>query len=286
MTIASRMLDDGAATALDRLTTARATRRPCAPVRDLLPADDLDAAYAVQSAWGAAQLAAGARVIGRKIGLSNPVVQAQFGVDQPDFGVLLDTMVCAERTPVDSARTLQPRIEAEIAFVLADDLDGDVIGRTEVAAATAYVVAALEIVDSRIADWDISIVDSIADNASSGLFVLGDRKQVLGRLDLADCAMTMRRMTGRLMTMRKGGGKGADGDVVSTGAGSAVLGHPLAAVAWLAATVRDLGRPLRAGEVILSGSLGPMVPVAPGDAFLADISGLGQVSATFTEGTP
>jgi 2-keto-4-pentenoate hydratase len=278
MTMASGTLDAGAATALDRLATARATRRPCAPVRDLLPAGDVVAAYAVQSAWVADQVAAGARVVGRKIGLSNPVVQAQFGVGQPDFGVLLDTMVCAAQAPVDSARTLQPKIEAEIAFVLAEDLDGDIIGRAEVAAATAYVVPALEIVDSRIAHWDISIVDTVADNASSGLFVLGDRRQGLGRLDLADCAMTMRRKT-----MHQGGeGEGA---VVSTGTGAAVLGHPLASVAWLAATVRDLGSPLRAGEVILSGSLGPMVPVAPGDVFLADICGLGQVSATFTEGT-
>jgi 2-keto-4-pentenoate hydratase len=280
MTIASRTLDAGAATALDRLTAARATRRPCAPVRALLPAGDVEAAYAVQSAWVANQVAAGARVVGRKIGLSNPVVQAQFGVGQPDFGVLLDTMACAAQAPVDSARTLQPKIEAEIAFVLAEDLDGDVIGRAEVAAATAYVVAALEIVDSRIAGWDISIVDTVADNASSGLFVLGDRKQGLGRLDLADCAMTMRKGGEGGM---QGGAGGQDGDVVSTGRGAAVLGHPLASVAWLAATVRDLGRPLRAGEVILSGSLGPMVPVAPGDVFLADISGLGPVSATFTE---
>ena len=282
MTITSRTLGAGAATALDRLTAARAGRRPCAPVRDLLPAGDVEAAYAVQSAWVANQVAAGARVVGRKIGLSNPVVQAQFGVGQPDFGVLLDTMACAARAPVDIARTLQPKIEAEIAFVLAEDLDGDVIGRAEVAAATAYVVAALEIVDSRIAGWDISIVDTVADNASSGLFVLGDRKQGLGRLDLADCAMTMRKGGEGGM---QGGAGGQDGDVVSTGRGAAVLGHPLASVAWLAATVRDLGRPLRAGEVILSGSLGPMVPVAPGDVFLADISGLGQVSATFTEGT-
>jgi 2-keto-4-pentenoate hydratase len=273
MTSTRSTLGADAATALDRLAAARATRRPCAPVRDLLPAGDVGAAYAVQSAWVADQVAAGARVVGRKVGLSNPVVQAQFGVGQPDFGVLLDTMACAARTPVESDRTLQPKIEAEIAFVLAEDLDGDVIGRAEVAAATAYVVAALEIVDSRIAGWDISIVDTIADNASSGLFVLGDRKQGLGRLDLADCVMTMRK-----------GGEGG-GDVVSTGTGAAVLGHPLASVAWLAATVRDLGRPLRAGEIILSGSLGPMVPVAPGDVFLADISGLGQVSATFTEGT-
>jgi 2-keto-4-pentenoate hydratase len=272
MTITSRTLDADAVTALDRLITARAARRPCAPVRDLLPAGDVDAAYAVQSVWVADQVAAGARVVGRKIGLTNPVVQAQLGVGQPDFGVLLDTMACAPQAPVDSARTLQPKIEAEIAFVLAEDLDGAMIGPAEVAAATAYVLAALEVVDSRIADWDISIVDTIADNASSGLFVLADRKQRLGRIDLADCAMTM----------RKGGEGGA---VVSTGTGAACLGHPLASVAWLAASVRDRGNPLRAGEVILSGALGPMVPVAPGDVFLADISGLGQVSATFTEGT-
>jgi 2-keto-4-pentenoate hydratase len=277
MTTISRGLDPGASTALDHLAAARATRQPCTPVRDLLPAGDIDAAYAVQLAWVADQLAAGARVVGRKIGLTNPAVQAQLGVGQPDFGVLLDSMACAAGEPVDRARTLQPKIEAEIAFVLAHDLDGDIIGRAEVAAATAYVVAALEIVDSRIAGWDISIVDTIADNASSGLFVLGDRKQGLGHLDLADCAMTMRR--GGM------GGKKESGDVVSTGTGAACLGHPLAAVAWLAATVRDHGHPLRAGEVILSGALGPMVPVAPGDTFLADISGLGQVSATFAEGT-
>jgi 2-keto-4-pentenoate hydratase len=272
MTTISRGLHPGALSALDHLVAARATRQPCAPIRGLLPAGDIDAAYAVQSAWVADQLATGARVVGRKTGLTNPAVQAQLGVGQPDFGVLLDSMACAAGVPVDSTRTLQPKIEAEIAFVLAHDLDGDVIGRAEVAAATAYVVPALEIVDSRIAGWDISIVDTIADNASSGLFVLGDQKQRLGRLDLADCAMTM----------RKGGELG---DVVSTGTGAACLGHPLAAVAWLAATVRDHGRPLRAGEVILSGALGPMVPVVPGDTFLADISGLGQVSATFTEGT-
>jgi 2-keto-4-pentenoate hydratase len=280
MTIASRTLDAGAATALDRLSTARATRRPCPPVRDLLPSGDLDAAYAVQSVWVADQVAAGARVVGRKIGLTNPAVQAQLGVGQPDFGVLLDTMACAAQAPVERARTLQPKIEAEIAFVLAEDLDGAMIGPAEVAAATAYVVAALEIVDSRIADWDIDIVDTIADNASSGLFVLGDRRQELGHLDLADCAMTMRRGG-------KGRGEGREGGgaVVSTGTGAACLGHPLAAVAWLAAAVRDRGNPLRAGEVVLSGALGPMVGVGPGDVFLADISGLGQVSATFTEGT-
>jgi 2-keto-4-pentenoate hydratase len=273
----------GAAKALSMLTTARATRRPCPPVRGLLPAGDVDAAYAVQSAWVAGQVAAGARVIGRKIGLTNPAVQAQLGVDRPDFGVLFDTMACTPLTPIDGARTLQPKIEAEIAFVLAEDLTGTLIGPAEVAAATAYVVAALEIVDSRIAGWDIDIIDTIADNASSGLFMLGDRRQGLGRLDLAACAMTLRRGGGTGGQGGTGRQGGSGREVVSTGTGAACLGHPLAAVAWLAAAVRDHGSPLRAGEIVLSGALGPMVPVTPGDAFLADISGIGQVSAVFAE---
>jgi 2-keto-4-pentenoate hydratase len=289
MTIVNPPLDGDAAKALDMLVEARASGRPCPPIRGLLPADDVDAAYAVQSSWVADQIAAGARVVGRKIGLTNPAVQAQFGVDRPDFGVLFETMACAPGTPIDGARTLQPKIEAEIAFVLAEDLTSTMIGPAEVAAATAYVVAALEIVDSRIAGWDIGIVDTIADNGSSGLFVLGDRRQRLGRLDLAQCTMTLRRVA----SGRGGAGGSSDtdesgdalGEVVSTGTGASILGDPLAAVAWLAAAVRDRGRPLRAGEVVLSGSLGPMVPVAPGDAFHADITGVGQVSAIFAEGT-
>ena len=296
MTIVNRPLDGDAAKALDMLVEARASGRPCPPIRGLLPADDVDAAYAVQSSWVADQIAAGARVVGRKIGLTNPVVQAQFGVDRPDFGVLFESMACAPGTPIDGARTLQPKIEAEIAFVLAEDLTSTMIGPAEVAAATAYVVAALEIVDSRIAGWDIGIVDTIADNGSSGLFVLGDRRQELGRLDLAGCAMTLRRVAsgggdgaggagGGHGTGGLGGARGSDGEVVSTGTGASILGHPLAAVAWLAAAVRDHGRPLRAGEVVLSGSLGPMVTVAPGDSFVADITGVGQVGAVFAEGT-
>ena len=269
MPVSALTLDTGAAEALDRLSEARAARRPCAPVRGLLPAGDLRAAYAVQSAWAARQEAAGARIVGRKVGLTNPVVQRQLGVDQPDFGFLLDTMACPAEVPIDIARTLQPKIEAEVAFVLARDLTAPVIGPIEVAAATAYVVAALEIVDSRIAGWDIDIVDTIADNASSGLFALGERQVELGDVDLPDCRMTLWR----------------DDEVVSTGSGSACLDDPLVAVAWLATTARNHGRPLRAGETILSGALGPMVRVAPGEAFRAEISGLGEVRASFTGGT-
>jgi 2-keto-4-pentenoate hydratase len=266
--------------ALELLVGARATGRPCPPVRDLLPAGDVDAAYAVQSYWVADQIAAGARVVGRKIGLTNPAVQAQFGVDRPDFGVLFESMACSPGTPIDAARTLQPKIEAEIAFVLAEDLTGTMIGPAEVAAATAYVVAALEIVDSRITGWDIGIVDTIADNGSSGLFVLGDRRRKV----IVHSARS-RPPSPRRAASGPGGSSDAAGEVVSTGTGASILGHPLAAVAWLAAAVRDHGRPLRAGEIVLSGSLGPMVAVSPGDSFHADISGVGQVSASFAEGT-
>ena len=263
-----------------RLAAARLSRRPCAPVRDLLPAGDLDAAYAVQSEWVADRVAAGATIVGRKIGLTNPAVQAQLGVDAPDFGFLLDDMACQQGVPIDITRLLQPRIEAEMAFVLARDLDAALIGPADVAAATAHVIAALEIVDSRIAGWDIGIVDTVADNASSGLFVLGTELRELGDLDLAGCAMTMWRCA-------NGDNAGDNGDnagdnVVSTGSGAGCLGNPLAAVAWLATTARDLGRPLRAGEVVLSGALGPVVPVAPGDQFWATISEIGDVAATFT----
>jgi 2-keto-4-pentenoate hydratase len=261
----------GIAAVVDRLSAARAARRPCAPVRGLLPAGDIDAAYAVQSAWVAGQIAGGARPIGRKIGLTNPAVQAQLGVDRPDFGVLLDTMACLPGAAIDTGRTLQPKIEAEIAFVLARGLDqpitGSVFTAAEVAAATDYVVAALEIVDSRIAGWDIDIVDTVADNASSGLFALGEQRQRLEGLDLAGCAMTMHRGE----------------ELVSTGSGAACLGDPLNAVAWLATTARDYGQPLRAGEIVLSGALGPMVPVAPGDTFHARIAGIGEISATFAK---
>ena len=258
-------LDPAAAAALARLTAARAAGRPCPPVRTLLPDGDIGAAYAVQSAWLAAALAAGDRVAGRKIGLTNPAVQAQFGVGQPDFGTLLASMDCPQRQPVDAGRLLQPRIEAEIAFVLDRDLDMADPSPDDVLAATGAVVAALEIVDSRVAGWDISIVDTVADNASAGLFTLGEERRPPGRLDLAACPMRLWR----------------GGAEVSSGTGAASLGHPAIAVAWLAATARSFGAPLRAGEVILSGSLGPVIPVAPGDHFTAEIGGLGTVTAEF-----
>jgi 2-keto-4-pentenoate hydratase len=260
----------GVGEAAARLAAAADRRRPCPPVRDLLPAGDINAAYAVQTALIGARTSNGATLVGWKIGLTNPKVQAQLGVDQPDFGKLLDDMACLQDTAVDHSRLLQPRIEAEIAFVLTGDLDqpGD-ISTSAVRAAAGYAVAALEIVDSRIAGWDISIVDTVADNASSGLFVLGATHTPLHRLDPAAVGMSMTR----------------NGEVVSTGSGADCLGDPLTAVAWLATTARDYGQPLRAGDVILSGALGPMVPVAPGDTFQAEFTSLGSVHASFTTHT-
>lgn len=249
-----------------RLDNAQQQRTPCPPVRDILLAGDLATAYAVQSRIIGNRLASGARIVGRKIGLTNPKVQAQLGVDQPDFGVLLDDMRCTQDEPIDITRLLQPKIEAELAFVLNRDLDQASVSETDVEAATAYVAAALEIVDSRVSGWDITIVDTIADNASSGLFILGDHLVPPSAVD----------MTGAGMTMRSGG------QTVSAGIAADCLGSPLTAVAWLASTVRDYGSPLRAGDIILSGALGPMVPVTPGSQFTATITGVGSVSACFT----
>lgn len=252
------------------MAVAAETGVPCAPVRDLLGEVDVTGAYGVQERLIAERVARGARAVGRKIGLTSAAVQAQLGVDQPDFGTLLDSMLVQPGTPVPAGRLLQPRIEAEIAFVLSGDLDIAHPTLDEVAAAIGGAHAALEIVDSRIAGWDIRITDTVADNASSGLFVLGESAVGLDQLRPVESVMEMTR----------------DGVVVSTGTGAACLGDPLLAVQWLARTAAALGRPLRAGEIVLSGALGPMVPVTPGEAYTARISGLGEVHASFAEGRP
>jgi 2-keto-4-pentenoate hydratase len=253
--------------AADRLRTAAAERRPCPPVRDLIGSTDIDVAYAVQTLLNDEKLAAGARVVGRKIGLTAPAVQQQFGVNQPDFGLLLDDMIAPEDTPVDTDRLLQPRVEAEIAFTLrADILDPDVTAET-VRSAVADAVAAIEIVDSRVTGWDITITDTVADNASSGMFVLGSRRLTLDEFSPIDVEMSMT----------------VNGEVASTGNGRACLGDPLNALAWLARTAIATGSPLRAGDIVLSGALGPVVPVDGGAKVIAEISSLGSVTASFTD---
>ncbi|MFD1506236.1 2-keto-4-pentenoate hydratase [Georgenia yuyongxinii] len=237
-------------------------------MRDLIGSSDLAAAYAVQDAIAAWRTAEGAVVVGRKIGLTSTAVQEQLGVDQPDLGILFEDTQYADGETVPSSRLMQPRAEAEIAFVLKEDLaDGD-LGLDQVAAAVDYAVAAIEVADSRVAGWDITFADTVADNASSGVYVLGNERKTLDEFTPRDVEMTMT----------------VTGQEVSTGSGAACLGDPLVAVQWLALKARDFGQPLRAGQVILSGALGPMRAVAPGATATATIAALGSVTLHFTEG--
>ncbi len=248
-----------------RLRAAEADKVPCAPIRDLIGPGDLVGAYAVQEANVRLAEAQGRRVVGRKIGLTSRAVQMQLGVEQPDYGVLFADMAIADGEQVALGRVLQPKVEAEVAFVLERDLPHADTIISDVIAAVAYALPAIEIVGSRIAGWDIGIVDTIADNASSGAFVLGTVPVRLDRVDLRLCGMAMFR----------------GGEPVSVGAGAACLGHPLNAATWLARTMAAAGRPLKAGDILLSGALGPMVGVRPGDVVQARIEGLGAVTAAF-----
>jgi 2-keto-4-pentenoate hydratase len=257
---------DPVVAAFDRLRTAAQTRTPCAPVRDLIGPDDETLAYAVQRRTTEARIREGRRAVGRKVGLTSPAVQRQLGVGRPDFGMLFDDMACAESAAISLDRLLQPRVEAEVAFVLRDDVTDPHVTAITVRQRVAYAVAALEIVDSRIAGWDISFADTIADNGSSGLFVLGADRVPLDAVEPAAVQMTMF----------------VDGVPASTGSGEACLGDPLEALAWLARTALAHGDPLRAGDVVLSGALGPMVPVTPGMRVRAHLTGLGRVQSTFT----
>ncbi|MEU3492136.1 fumarylacetoacetate hydrolase family protein [Kitasatospora cineracea] len=259
---------DAVTAAADRLLAAQAAGVPCPPVRDLIGRTDVHAAYAVQQRVVRARTAAGGRVAGRKIGLTSPAVQAQLGVDRPDFGVLFADMQYPDGAAVPADSILQPRAEAEIAFVLGADLaDGD-LTLGQVRAAVDHAVAAIEICGSRIAGWDISFADTVADNASAGAYVLGTERRSLREFEPREAAMTM----------------SVDGEQVSAGDGAACLGDPLLALQWLARQARDLGDPLRAGQVVLSGALGPMRPVGPGSTVEAVVAPLGTVR--FTLGGP
>jgi len=257
-----------ASVAAERLIEAARTRVPCEPVRDLIGLTDIDLAYEVQNRLNASRIADGAVIVGRKTGATSKAVQDQLGVDQPDFGVLFDDMDVSALDEVPSGRLIQPKAEAEVAFVLAEDLVDGPLSVSHVRKAVAYAVAALEIVDSRIADWNIKITDTVADNASSGLYVLSDHKLSLDAFEPVEVTMAL-----------------FDGDEqVSSGNGAACLGDPLKALSWLALTARDYGEPLCAGQVVLSGALGAMVTAQPGHTIRAEISSLGSVTATFSKG--
>ena len=258
--------DAAIADAALRIRKAWETGETIPPVRESLPEGDIDAAYAVQRTNTEFWIGEGRRVVGRKIGLTAKAVQTQLGVDQPDYGIIFADMVVADGDEIPFASVAQPKAEGEIALVLDDSLEGNDLTLIDVINATAYALPAIEVVGSRIADWNIRIVDTVADNASAGMIVLGTQPVSLDDLDLRLCGMVIDNR----------------GEQASVGAGVACLGNPLNAAVWLARKMVEVGMPLSEGDVIMTGALGPMVPVAPGDVVEARISGLGSVRAAFS----
>lgn len=248
-----------------RLMQAATTGITCAPVRDILGETDVAAAYATQDIITQDRLAKGGRLVGRKIGLTAPAVQKQLGVDQPDFGMLFADMDVMNGGTVPWNEVMQPKVEAEIAFVLGKDVTQEMASTAEVISAIDYALVSLEIVGSRIEGWNIRITDTVADNGSASHFVLGHQKRLLESVDLLNCKMSMT----------------VNDTQVSSGLGRACLGSPINAMTWLARTLVNTGRPLKAGDIVLSGALGPMAPVAQGDAVRAEVEGFGEISVNF-----
>ena len=241
--------------------------RPVEPFHNELPPGDVQAAYDIQEINTRLWLGQGRRLAGRKIGLTSVAVQRQLGVGEPDYGMLFADMLLCDGDEVPAGSLLQPKVEAEVALVLNRDLPDPSTTIVELMAAVEYVLPAIEVVDSRVKDWKITIQDTVADNASSALVFLGMTPVRLETVDL--------RLAGMLMERR--------GEEVSSGVGWACLGHPLRAALWLVRRMAEVGRPLAAGDLIMSGALGPMVSCHPGDIFEARIAGLGSVRAVFAD---
>ncbi|HEX7381739.1 MAG TPA: 2-oxopent-4-enoate hydratase [Nevskiaceae bacterium] len=250
----------------EALHRALVDRKPLEPLTQLEPGITVEDAYRIQEVMVRQRLDAGQRVVGKKIGITSKAVQDMLDVRQPDFGQLLSGMAYAEGAPIPTGTLIAPRAEAEVAFVLKRDLDGPGVTAADVLRATDFVLPCFEIVDSRIRDWKIKIQDTVADNASCGAFVLGGTPRSLRGLDLSVAGMVVEK----------------NGEVVSTSAGAAVQGSPVNSVVWLANTLGRLGMPFKAGEVILSGSQSPLMPVVAGDAFRASVGGLGGCSVRFS----
>ena len=250
----------------DELFNAMTSRKVIRPLTETYTDISIDDAYHISLRMLEQRLAAGERVIGKKIGVTSKAVQNMLNVHQPDFGYLTDKMAYSqgEEMPI-SQLLMQPKAEGEIAFILKKDLMGPGITNADVLAATECVMPCFEVVDSRIDNWQIKIQDTVADNASCGLFVLGDRAVDPRKVDLATCGMVVEK----------------NGSVISTGAGAAALGSPVNCVAWLANTLGAFGIGLKAGEVILSGSLVPLEPVKAGDFMSVSIGGIGSASVRF-----
>ena len=251
--------------AAESLIAAAESKAAIAPLTETYPGIAVEEAYQVQLLTVEHGLAAGRKIVGKKIGLTSPAIQEQLGVDERDYGHLFEDMLAYQGMPFDTARLMQPRIEGEIAFVLGDDLVGPGVTPTDVLRATGGVCAALEIIDSRVADWKIKIQDTVADNASGAALVLGAKLVPAIDIDL--------RHVGFVLTK--------NGQLAGTGAGAAVLGSPAQSVAWLANKLGQFGIPLKAGEIILSGAASAAVPVAPGDSIHLHVDRIGEVACYF-----
>jgi 2-keto-4-pentenoate hydratase len=247
------------------LLTAEETQTPVAPLTGRFPGLTITDAYNIQLENIKFKLGRGEAVIGKKIGLTARAMQEMFHVDEADYGHLLSSGVILEGQPIKLNKLIQPRLEAEICFVLKDDLKGPGVTTAMVLAATAGVMPAFEIIDSRIKDWQIKIQDTVADNASNAAVVMGGKLTGVKDLDLRLVGMVYAR----------------NGEVVATGAGAAVLGNPAQAVAWLANTLATYGITLKAGEFIMAGALTAALPIKAGDNFTAFFDRLGTVSARF-----
>jgi 2-oxopent-4-enoate/cis-2-oxohex-4-enoate hydratase len=260
------MKEDEAHRLGDELYAALRSRRCVAPITERSPGTTIEDAYRISKRMLDRRLSDGERVVGKKIGVTSEAVQRMLDVHQPDFGFLTDAMLfeSGAEIPIDSL-LIQPRAEGEIAFFLAQDLSGPGVTEADVLSATRCVAPCFEIVDSRIRDWKIRIEDTVADNASSGVFVLGHERVDPRSMDLRACRIEVSK----------------NGVPLSEGIGAAALGSPLYCVAWLANTLSLFGIPLLAGEVVLSGSLVPLEPVRAGDRMDLVLSGIGSASVAF-----
>jgi 2-keto-4-pentenoate hydratase len=247
------------------LAQAERSREPIAPLTTAYPDIDVVDAYEIQLINIRQRVAEGARVLGHKVGLSSKAMQQMMGVDEPDYGHLLDEMQVFEDTPVKAGRYLYPRVEVEVGFILAEDLPGADCTEDDVLAATEALVPSIELIDTRITDWKIALCDTIADNASSAGFVLGQARVSPADVDVKAIDAVLTR----------------NGEVIAEGRSDAVLGNPVTAVAWLSRKVESFGVRLRKGDIVLPGSCTRAIDVRAGDEFVADFTGLGSVRLSF-----
>jgi 2-keto-4-pentenoate hydratase len=247
------------------LAQAERSREPIAPLTSAYPDIDVVDAYEIQLINIRQRVAEGARVLGHKVGLSSLAMQQMMGVDEPDYGHLLDEMQVFEDTPVKAGRYLYPRVEVEVGFILAADLPGAGCTEDDVLAGTEALAPSIELIDTRITDWKIALCDTIADNASSAGFVLGEARVSPRELDVKSIDAVLTR----------------NGEVVAEGRSDAVLGNPVTAVAWLARKVESFGVRLRKGDIVLPGSCTRAIDARAGDNFVAEFAGLGSVRLSF-----